>query len=373
MTAGDIHPEPQGGVWRDTLLWALAVVVLLGGVVYPLRRYAVEPAREALLGRHEPPGRRLALASQFAFDTAAGYSVRLVPGASNLELRDLPGQALTLILGGFRGPYVAWLWMKTEDDKHQRLHFDLIDRYMEIALLQSDYPQVWTNQAWNMAYNLSAQWQSPEQKYRWIRRAIEFLKEGYRRNPHSAEILAGIGWIYEDKFGRSQEAPYYRKRIEEDEGQDVFLTAYEWYNRARAASDQYGYDGHGLSQQAVFSQACHCATYYATEQTQAVYDAFQASAEARKAGRAAEADSQFRRGLEMLTPALDAWAWARNEWKNHALRFAYEGLSETSEEPPSRFYRESGQWIKELESLRSSIKPDNISDELAKIKRPEIL
>ncbi|MBE3069126.1 MAG: hypothetical protein IMZ66_02710, partial [Planctomycetes bacterium] len=266
-TAGAGHAAAGGGAdrWR-TALMAVAIVVAMAAVVHPLRRYVVEPRRQALLGNVEPSGRRLALASQFGFSTAAGVAVRLVPGSSSLELADLPAQAVTVILGGFRGPYVVWLWMKVEDEKHRKIHFDLLDRYTKIAALQSDYPDMWVFHVWNIVWNVPVQWQSIERKYQWIRRGIEFLGEGYRKNPHSAAIMAEMGRIYSEKVGRSQEAYYYRRRVREDEGRSAFLIAYEWYDRARKANDQYGTLGpRSLGKPVVYSQACHALSYYATE------------------------------------------------------------------------------------------------------------
>jgi hypothetical protein len=374
MTPRPLHPEatPVRRTGRGTLVWALVLAVLVCGVVYPLRRYVVEPQREALLGRHETPGLRLARASQFAFDTAAGYSVLRVPGAPTLELSDLPGQAVTLVLGGFRGPYVAWLWMKVEEDKQRRIHFDLIDRYHEIALLQSDYPEVWVNHAWNMAYNVSAQWQSPERKYQWVRHAIDFLKEGYRKNPHSAAIPAEIGWIYADKFGRSQEAPFYERRVLEDEGQSTFRIAYEWFDRARKASERYGYDGRGLSRQAMFSQAPHALSSYALEVTQEAIDTLQASVTARKEGRTAEADKALARGKELMEQAIGAWRWARDEWRSHAEKFQPEGMSVEMNQRYDVFYAEAANWAKQLESTLGDLSPDKLPEALAKLPKPEV-
>jgi hypothetical protein len=362
---------PREGL-RRTVLYGLVLVALMAGVVYPLRRYVVEPRRQALLGYRESPGRRLALASQFGFDTAAGDPVRLVPGAPARDLADLPGEAVTLILGGFRAPYVVYLWMKVEDEKQQKVHFDLIDRYTKIAALQSDYPQMWVFHAWNMAWNVSVQWQSPERKYQWIRRAIDFLKEGYRKNPHSPEIMAEMGRIYSEKLGRSQEASFYRARVLEDEGRSTFLAAYEWYDRARRATDRYGSSGHSLSKPVLYSQACHALSYYAAEMTQQAYDALRKSLEARRAGREADARASFDRGRDRLAQAAGAWQWARREWYDHAVRFEREGASTLLLDIYKRFYDESDNAATQVESLRSELTYDNLPDVFAKMHRPEI-
>ena len=358
--------------WRRGGALALAVVMLLAGVVYPLRRYVVEPRRQALLGHHESPGRRLALASQFGFDTAAGASIRLVPGRPALELRDLPSETVIVILGGFRGPYVVWLWIKAEEEKQHKVHFDLMDRYTKIAAFQSDYPQMWTYHAWNFVWNLTVQWQSNERKYEWIRRGIEFLTEGYRKNPHSAEIMETMGRIYAEKLGRSQEAPFYRRRIREDEGRSPFLIAYEWYDRARKANDRYGTLSHGLSKPVAYSQACHSLSYYAQELTQDAYDAMKASLDDREMGRQAEARRRFQEGARKLSDAVAAWTWARREWRDHALRFEKEGVSLEMISVYTRFYDEADATAKALDAVRTGLTYENLPDRFKTLHRPEL-
>jgi hypothetical protein len=363
---------PPRADWRRAVLILVLILVALAGVVHPLRRYVVEPRRQALLGNVEPPGRRLALASQFGFSTAAGASVRLVPGTPAMELGDVPAQAVTLILGGFRGPYVVWLWMKAEDEKRMKVHFDLLDRYTKIAALQSDYPQMWVFHVWNIVWNVPVQWQSMERKYQWIRRGIEFLGEGYRKNPRSAEIMAEMGRIYSEKIGRSQEAYYYRQRVKEEEGRSAFLIAYEWYDRARKANDRYDSLGRSLSKPVIYSQACHNLSYYAKELVQEAYDALKESVEARAAGREADARKAAQDGFRKLADAESAWQWARREWQDQALRFEKEGSPGVLLTVYKRFFAEADHWAAQTAALRQSLTYENLPEKLPGIQRPEI-
>ncbi|MCX5655561.1 MAG: hypothetical protein NTY65_13045 [Planctomycetota bacterium] len=351
------------------LLYGLLLVLVVAFAVHPLRTF-VEAKRQALMGRSEPPGRRLALASQFGFDAAAGDSMRLVPGAPVTDIEDLPGEAVTLILGGFRGPYVVWLWTKVEDEKQKKIHFDLLDRYSKIASLQSDYPEVWTFHYWNMLWNITVQWQSAERKYQWIRLGIRFLKEGYRHNPHSADIMLEMGRGYLYKIGHSQESPYYLKRVKEDEGRSAFLAAYEWFDRARKANDRYGtlHDPKAVS----YSQACHALSYYAIETTQETHDEFARSLDARTAGREDESRTQFQAAEKRLAEAIGAWQWTSREWQDHASRFEKEHISPDLLNKYRKFFGEADQSAKLLESIRSELTYKNLPDVMPKIPRPEI-
>ena len=352
-----------------TLLYGLVLVLLAAFAVHPLRTY-VEAKRQALLGRNEAPGRRLALASQFGFDAAAGDPFRLVPGAPETNIEDLPGEAVTLILGGFRGPYVIWLWTKVEEEKQKKIHFDLLDRYSKIAALQSDYPEVWAFHYWNMLWNITVQWQSPERKYQWIRLGIRFLKEGYRRNPHSADIMLEMGRGYLLKVGHSQESAYYLKRVKEDEGRSAFLAAYEWFDRTRKAGDRYGtlHESKVVS----YSQACHALQYYAIETTQEAHDEFQASMDARKAGREDESRKRFEAAQKRLAEATGAWQWTCREWRAHISRFEKEGASPGLMTNYRRFLSAAEFSGKQLESLQSELTYENLPQIMQQIPRPTL-
>jgi hypothetical protein len=373
MTSGPVHSERLfHRLSLRSIVYLLILSLLMATVVYPIRRYVVEPQRESLLGRHQTPALRLALASEFGFDMASGCTIRMVPGEPLRNLGDLPTDTATVLIGGFRGPYVVWLWVKSQEERQSKGHLNLINRYRQIAALQSDYPVVWTFLTWDVGWNVSVQWQSQEQRYHWVRLAIEFLNEGARKNPHSVEILGQMGWIYAEKLGHSQEAPFFRKRIKEDEGRSTFLIAYEWYDRARKAGDRYGDLGHGFSRPVQYSQACHAVTYYATETTQDAYDTLAAAAEAHKAGRTDEAALKFAEGRKQMDEAVRAWVWAHQEWNDHITRFEKDEVSPDLGEAYQRFRREADQWTKVLQTALDGMTIENTSERLSKFERPEI-
>jgi len=366
------HFRDGAGGRYTTLLWLLAIAVILAAVVYPLRCCVVEPRRHALLGLVDPPGRRLSACSQFGFATSAGATVRLLPGARPLDLADLQAEVFTLVLGGFRGPYLVWLWTSAEEEKRQKIHFDLIDRYTKIASLQGHYPEVWTFLAWNLAYNVSVQWQSLDRKYEWIRRGVEFLREGVRRNPHNAEIIGEMGRLYSEKLGRSREAYYYRPRVEQEEGRSAFIIAYEWYDLARKVNDQYGTIGRFTGKPVMYSQACHNLSYYAKELAQKAYDAFEASLAARDAGDEPRARRAFDAGIERLGESVSAWAWARREWEEQALRFEQEGAPSVLLERYRFFHQEADLNQRALADLKEHITYQTLPEWFSKMTRPEI-
>src|SRR6202012_2292343 len=56
----------------------------------------------------------------------------------------------------------------------------------------------------NMAYNISVKFQDPRDRWRWVERGIELLRdEGLRYNPHDVLIHRELGWFFQHKMGQN--------------------------------------------------------------------------------------------------------------------------------------------------------------------------
>src|SRR5262245_10316500 len=118
-----------------------------------------------------------------------------------------------------------------------------------ITMLQPHFLSVWTFQGWNLAYNVSVEWDAPEDKYEWIKKGIQFLQEGVRMNRKSPDLVWYTAWTYYHKIGFSDESIILRRLFRDDDDdafktyvdpvtkvQDVrndnFQLAYSWFNRS---------------------------------------------------------------------------------------------------------------------------------------------
>ena len=90
------------------------------------------------------------------------------------------------LLGGFRGIVANVLWTRAEE--HKRDHdWDRLKATVDlITKLQPHFLSVWTFQGWNLAYNVSVEWDAPEDKYEWIKKGIKFLQDGVEQEPQVA-------------------------------------------------------------------------------------------------------------------------------------------------------------------------------------------
>lgn len=108
----------------------------------------------------------------------------------------------TVALGGFRGLIANVLWVRANELQQEGKYFELVQLADWITKLQPRSPAVWRYQAWNMTYNVAVKFKDPEDRWRWVRRGIELLRdEGLAYNPRSAELYQELGWFYQNKLG----------------------------------------------------------------------------------------------------------------------------------------------------------------------------
>ena len=131
--------------------------------------------------------------------------------------RDVMIEFPILVLGGFRGPLVMGLWIKSEAEKNEQQWWNVKTYHEIIAHLQPNFPSVYVFNAWNLAYNLSVQWHEADNKYLWVLDGARYAQKGFWINPDSPDIMFQLADIYGQKMGRAMpERLYYRQRFAED-------------------------------------------------------------------------------------------------------------------------------------------------------------
>ena len=99
----------------------------------------------------------------------------------------------TVALGGFRGIIANSLWIRANDLEEKGKYFEAMQLADWITKLQPRMVQVWTVQAWNMAYNISVKFTAHDDKWRWVKAGIELLRdEGLKYNNILSDCWAHI-------------------------------------------------------------------------------------------------------------------------------------------------------------------------------------
>ncbi len=135
----------------------------------------------------------------------------------NLGEVDPASETIKLATLGLRGIAVNVLWEKANYYKKVEDWTNLTATLEQLAKLQPNFITFWKFQAWNLTYNVSVEFDDFRDRYYYVRRGIEFLKEGERHNVDSPQLLWDLGWFIGQKIGRADEHKQYRKLFKEDE------------------------------------------------------------------------------------------------------------------------------------------------------------
>jgi hypothetical protein len=132
--------------------------------------------------------------------------------ATSLEIREenlgdveLTSSSLRLILSGSRGFVICGLWWDANEKQMKHEWNQLEQRVRVLVKLQPHFISPWLFQSWNLAYNVSVEFDRVKDKYFYIARGIQLLAEGERQNKDNPEMRFFIGNYTQSKMGISDE------------------------------------------------------------------------------------------------------------------------------------------------------------------------
>ena len=207
-------------------------------------------------------------------EPASGKNVQGTPGGKLAQLRtekglgegdlgnvDPASSTMNLLLLGFRGIATSMLWMDAQEQQRNKDWAALRATTESIILLQPHFLKVWNFQGWNLAYNVSAEWDAVADRYYWVKEGIKFFQKGCRRNKQYAELFWYTGDTIGKKIGRSDEWAQFRRfyiqadpdtarfkglpdRDDNPDGIDNYLEARKWFLKSNETVDTYRNEQH---------------------------------------------------------------------------------------------------------------------------------
>jgi hypothetical protein len=112
----------------------------------------------------------------------------------------------TVALGGFRGLISNFLWIHANDLQQEDKFFEMVQLADWITDLEPHFEQVWAYQAWNMAWNISVKFNDFSDRWRWVKRGMELLRDsGLSYNPNSILLYQQLSWIFQSKMGQNMD------------------------------------------------------------------------------------------------------------------------------------------------------------------------
>jgi hypothetical protein len=223
---------------RTNLYRKLAYAVGIAVLLFPL----------SLLGSPRIAGKAVGESSRGGklaeFREAHGLS------QGNLGEIDPASETLKLATLGLRGVAVNVLWNKANEFKKKEDWGNLTATLEQLSKLQPNFITFWKYQAWNLTYNVSVEFDDYRDRYYYVRRGIDFLKDGEKYNKNNPQLLWELGWFIGQKIGRADEKLQYRRLFRDDEKfhpedrpqeeRDNWLVSKEWYIKAERAAETRG-------------------------------------------------------------------------------------------------------------------------------------
>lgn len=170
---------------------------------------------------------------------------------------DPAGESFKLATLGLRGVAANLLWEKSFEYKKREDWDGLSATLNQITKLQPNFITVWEHQSHNLSYNVSMEFDDYRMRYHWVKKGVDFLVEGIRKNRENPRLLHYTGWIIGQKIGRADEHVQFRELFRRDEDfhnslnadvpidkahgwdgrPDNWLVSQLWYQRAERAVD----------------------------------------------------------------------------------------------------------------------------------------
>ena len=150
-----------------------------------------------------------------------GYLARLRTEAqlSQADLGEIDPTSETMRLAtlGLKNIAVTLLWDRANFYKKVEDWTNLSAVLEQMTKLQPNFYSVWDFQAHNLSYNISVQFDDYHDRYAWVMKGIEFLRQGVFFNTREPRLLGRMGWFIGQKIGRADEKIQYRRLFKADD------------------------------------------------------------------------------------------------------------------------------------------------------------
>jgi hypothetical protein len=197
----------------------------------------------------------LSMLSQPADSSSPGGTLarlRTQYGLSQANLGEIDPTSETMRLAslGLKNIAVTLLWDRANHYKKVEDWTNLSATLEQMTKLQPNFYSIWDFQAHNLSYNISVEFDDYHDRYAWVMKGIEFLRQGIALNLREPRLLGRMGWFIGQKIGRADEKKQYRRLFKADDDfherdrpgrtlpeRDNWLVAREKYLAAQQLTD----------------------------------------------------------------------------------------------------------------------------------------
>jgi hypothetical protein len=125
-----------------------------------------------------------------------------------------PGVVFTTIaLGSFRGFIANLLFLRSNRLQEERRYYEVHQLAKWIRNLQPRYTKAIAFMAWNMSYNISVTFDTPQERWVWVDKGIDLYLDAIKNHSGDPELYWEFGWLFQHKMGMNlDDANRYYKR-----------------------------------------------------------------------------------------------------------------------------------------------------------------
>ena len=129
---------------------------------------------------------------------------------ANLGEIDPAGETMRFATLGLKNVATTLLWDRANHYKKVEDWANLSATLEQLTKLQPNFYSVWDFQAHNLSYNISVEFDDYRDRYAWVIKGIEFLRQGIALNRFDPRLLGRMGWFIGHKIGKSDEKAEFR-------------------------------------------------------------------------------------------------------------------------------------------------------------------
>ena len=107
----------------------------------------------------------------------------------------------TIALGSFRGFIANLLFLRSNRMQEERRYYELHQLAKWIRNLQPRYTKAIAFMAWNMAYNISVTFDTPEERWVWVSKGIDLYMDAIKNHSSDPDLYWEFGWLFQHKMG----------------------------------------------------------------------------------------------------------------------------------------------------------------------------
>jgi len=136
---------------------------------------------------------------------------------ANLGEVDPTSETMRFATLGLKNIAVTLLWDRANHYKKVEDWANLSATLEQMTKLQPNFYTVWDFQAHNLSYNTSVEFDDYRDRYAWVMKGIEFLRQGIAYNTREPRLLGRMGWFIGQKIGKADEKVQYRRLFKADD------------------------------------------------------------------------------------------------------------------------------------------------------------